>query len=428
MKNSIHLRLLCTTALLAALFLSAASAYAAPGTAPTVNLIMWTFSDGLNPTEAAVVAAFESSHPDIAITTYHPLDLMTELGSTPLTSRPDIIFYQNDAMAPLLLEHYLTRLEDYSITSAYLSANFEPAAVQAALHGGAVYAIPHLQEGIALLYNKDTLDPLYLPANPLDFTDLAAKAAQYADATGDVLICNQGFSGNDTYHVTPIFFGYGIPDYIDTAGRVYVNDPRAVAAAGWIQNMRPFSLGNNDWDTCLNGLLNGTVGMWWTGPWAVTPLNTGGLTSEKIGLAPMGIPFVGIKQNMVTVYAVDRGYTDEAVEFLKYFDNTANSILYATQEGLIPANTAALASSQVQALPLVQSFADALTTGTPMSRSIYSYCQWGPVGDAVAELWSNPLADPQDELDAAQVEVQACVDTLRDTYFPLHLMLPLIQR
>ena len=371
MKNSIHLRLLCATALLAAFFLSGASAYAAPGAAPTVNLIMWTFSDGLNPTEAAVVAAFESSHPDVAITTYHPLDLMAELVSTPVASRPDIIFYPNDAMTMLLLNHYLTRLEGYSVTTAYLAANFEPAAVQAAMSSGVVYAIPHVQESIALLYNKDTLPAQYLPTDPLDFTALASKAALYwTNYPAKTLLCNQGFGFQDAYHVAPIFFGYGIPDYIDQSGKIYVNDARAVTAASWIQDLRPVSLADNSYDNCLDALIDGSVGMWWTGPWAVSMLEEGGIS---IGVVPMGVPFVGVKQNMVTVYATNRGYAVDAVDFLKYFDNTANSILYATQEGLVPANSAALASPQVQELTLITAFAEAIALGTPMSKSIYSW-------------------------------------------------------
>lgn len=422
-------RILCAAALLAALFFSAAGTQAAsPRGAPAVNLIFWIFSDTLNPTENAVVEAYKTSHPDVTFTIYHPLDLLAELAAAPPASRPDILLYPNDAMAMLVLNHHLARLETYSITPAYLTANYEPAAVQAALYGGAVYAVPHLQEGIALLYNKDTLPAQYLPANPLNFTDLAAKAALFKANTGHVLICSQGFSSSDAYHAAPIFFGYGIPDYIDQPGMIYANDPRAVTAAGWIQDLRPVSQAANDFDTCKNGLLNGTVGMWWTGPWAVTWLNAGGLSIDKIGLAPMGIPYVGVKQNMVTAYAENRGFADDAVEFLKFFDNTDNSVLYATQESLIPANSAALASATVQALPLIPDFADAIAAGTPLGKSIYSTCQWDPIAQAVGELWNNAAALPQTEMDEAQAQIQACVNGLRDTYFPLRVMLPLIKR
>jgi len=429
MNQRTRLRFLLSAALVAAFLFSTAGVQAAQPEAPTVNLILWIFSDTLNPTETAAVNAYQLSHPDVSITVYHPANLMGELASAPPEALPDIILYPNDAMAMLLLNHHLIRLESYGITSVYLSANYEPAAVQAAMFGGVVYAIPHLQEGIALLYNKDTLPAQYLPTDPLGFTDLASKAALYrATYPTKTLICNQGFSSVDAYHVAPIFFGYGIPDYIDQAGRIYVNDPRAVSAAGWIHNLRAVSLAANDYDTCKNGLLNGSVGMWWTGPWAVTGLNAGGLASDKIGLAPMGIPYVGIKQNMVTAYAASRGYADEAIDFIKFFDGTANSILYATQENQIPANTAALNSTDVQALPLITAFADAIALGTPLAKSIYSSCQWEPVALAVGELWNNPAALPQTEMNEAQAEVQACVNSLRDTYFPHSLNLPLLKR
>ncbi len=188
------------------------------------------------------------------------------------------------------------------------------------------------------------------------------------------------------------------------------------------------SLAYHDFDICKNGLIDGSVGMWWTGPWAVTWLNAGGLSSDKNGLIPMGVPYLGVKQNMVTVFAVHRGYADEAVDFLKYFDNPSNSIQYAVQENLIPANSAALSDPAVQSLPLVTAFASAYQSSTPLGKSIYSSCQWGPVGDAVLELWNNPAADPQALLDTAHAQVQECVNNLRSTYFPYSLNLPLLRR
>jgi len=429
MNQRTHLRFFLSAAVMAAFLFSAANVHAAPPHIPTVNLILWIFSDGLNSSENSAVAAYQVSHPDVGITVYHPTDLMAELNSAPLASLPDLIYYPNDTMAELLLNHYLTPLDPYGVTPAYLTANFEPAAAEAAMFGGKVFAIPHLLEGIALLYNKDTLPTQYVPAGPLDFAGLAANAAQFAaDYPGKTLICNQAFGSTDAYHAAPIFFGFGIPDYIDQIGHVYIRDPKAVNAAAWIQDLRPVSLAYHDFDICKNGLIDGSVGMWWTGPWAVTWLNAGGLSSDKIGLIPMGVPYLGVKQNMVTVFAVHRGYADEAVDFLKYFDNPSNSIQYAVQENLIPANSAALSDPAVQSLPLVTAFASAYQSSTPLGKSIYSSCQWGPVGDAVLELWNNPAADPQALLDTAHAQVQECVNNLRSTYFPYSLNLPLLRR
>jgi arabinogalactan oligomer/maltooligosaccharide transport system substrate-binding protein len=424
MNQRTHLHLLISAALIAAFIFSTAGVQAAPAEVPTVTLRLWMSSSALTTGETAVLNAYLAAHPDIGITLYNPADLMGELASAAPGDLPDIIFYQNDAMARLLLEHYLTSLDAFGVTRAFLEAEFEPVAVEAAMFGTKAFAVPHLQEGIALVYNKDVVTDAYLPDDPFDFADLAAKAAQFkADFPAKTLICNQGFGANDAYHVAPIFFGYGIPDYIDENNTVYVNDPRAVAAAHWIQDIHAVLADVQDYTTCQNRLIAGEVGMWWTGPWAISALG-----SLDFGILPMGTPYVSIKQLMVTQAAVGRSNADEAVDFLLYFSNGDNSVFYATMDNLIPANTEALNDPVVQQLPVIQGFGAALALGTPIGQSLYNTCQWAPVGEAVDALWNDSGADPQALLDTAQAEVQDCINDMRNLYFPYSLNLPLLMR
>lgn len=419
-----RLHIFLSAALIAAFIFSTAGVQAAPANAPTVTLRLWMFSNALTIGETAVLNAYLAAHPDIAITLYNPSDLMGELAAAAPGDLPDIIFYQNDAMPMLLLEHYLTPLDAYGVTQASLQAEFEPAAVEAAVYGNRAFAVPHLQEGIALVYNKDLVTGDYLPDDPFDFADLAAKAVQFkADYPTKTLICNQGFGGNDAYHVAPIFFGFGIPDYIDGNGAIYVNDPRAVSAGQWIHDIHAVLADVNDYTTCQNRLIGGEVGMWWTGPWAISALG-----SLDFGIHPMGKPYVTIKQFMVTQAAADRGNVEEVIDFLLYFNNADNSVYYATIDNLIPANTAALNNPVVQQLPVIQGFGAALALGTSLNKSMYTVCQWAPVGDAVNAFWNNPAADPQALLDTAQAQVQECINDLRSQYFPYSLNLPLLKR
>lgn len=427
MKTRFLIHLTCIAILGISLVLAAAGPRPAQAAAPTINLTIWAFSDGLSPTETGVLSAYSSSHPGVTFTVYQPADFMAELAvAIPAGTGPDILYFVNDALPMLVLNHYLTRLEPYGITTAYLAANFEPVTVNAALFSGAVWAIPHVQEGIALVYNKNVVPGQYLPADPQNFADLALKAAQYHAAyPTKTLICNQGFTTSDAYHVAPIFFGHGIPEYITENGTAYINDPRAVTAAEWIQNIHSVLGDVQDYTTCQNQLIAGNVGMWWTGPWAITALNNAGV---NYGILPMGKPYVGVKEQMVTVNAVSRGYADEAIDFLTFFNNPANSILYATQESQIPANTVALNSPTVQALPVIKGFSQSIALGTPLGKSLYTQCQWAPVGSVIVTLWNNAAASAQDELDAAQTTVQACINWLRDTYFPERLLLPFVRR
>lgn len=430
MNRRIFLRLILIAALTVSFLLSAAGARVARAAEPPLNLIVWIFSDSLTPTETGVLNTYAGAH-GVTFTVYNPADLMAELASVAPDAAPDVLYYTNEAMPMLILDHYLAPLESYGVTSAYLTANFEGVAANAARYGGLAWAVPHFTEGIALVYNKDTsvLPTQYLPASASDFAGLAAKAALYKAAYPTrTLICNQGFATADAYHVAPIFFGFGIPDYIAQGGRVYIDDPRAVTAAQWIQDIHASLADAHDFDTCKNQLIAGNVGMWWTGPWAITWLISGGMDSADIGILPMGVPYVGAKQSMLTASAVSRGHAAEAVAFMLYFSNAANSILYATQESLIPANTAALHSATVQALPIIKGFSQSIALGTPMGKSIYTSCQWDPVANAVLTLWNNPAADPETELEIAQEQAQTCVNSLRETYFPYSLMPPLVRR
>ncbi len=430
MKKCSSVHLIVFTALILAFTLSISGVQVAQ--AAPINLSLWIFSPSLSPTEQAVLTSYQTSHPEISFTIYQPADFAAELAvAIPAGAGPDILYYPNDAMHFFILNHYLTPLESYGVTSTYLNTTFELPAANAAQYGGAVYALPHFMEGVALVYNKDTaiLPSQYLPTQPLNFNDLQTKAALYQTAfPGKTLFCNQGFNTLDAYHVAPIFFGYGVPDYIDSNGRVYINDPRAVSAAGWIQDIHASLADAQDYTTCQNQFIAGNVGMWWTGPWAIAGLISGGMDSADFGILPMGKPYVGVKQQMITVNAVSRGYADEAVDFLLYFNNAANSIQYAVQENQIPANTAALNSPAVQALPIVQGFRQSIALGTPLGKSVFTPCQWDPVANAVITLWNNPSANPQTEMDIAQDQAQACVNALRDTYFPERLMLPLVRR
>jgi len=80
-------------------------------------------------------------------------------------------------------------------------------------------------------------DEKYLPTKPGDFADLLAKAKLFAaDNPGKFLLCNQGLGNatGDAYHAGAIWFGFGMPTYVDDAGKVYFNTPEALNAAKWL--------------------------------------------------------------------------------------------------------------------------------------------------------------------------------------------------
>ncbi len=358
-----------------------------------------------------VLDDYSRSHPGINFDLYAPTYMQDEVNTAFAAGvGPDIIAYPNDIIGSQAMQGNIVPLNDYGINRITLASTYKPAAVIGVTWQDQVWALPESQEGIALIYNKDLVSTRYLPTNPLDLDDLLAKAEQFAtDHPGKTLICNQGFAGNDAYHVAPIFFGMGVPEYIDENGNVYLDTPAAVRAAQFILDLKQVSLSDQSYDICYNALINGEVGMWWTGPWAITGIADSGI---NYGILPMGRPFVGIKTLMLTRSAVERGYDAAALEFMQYFTSPEVEKQLTLANKTIPAATAALEDPEVARLTDLVGFGKALNLGVPMSPSPFSSVQWASVGDAVYNIWFT-YQTPAEAMTTAQQAAEDAVETMR---------------
>ncbi len=349
-------------------------------------------------------------NPCVTIDLSKPDDVQAALNTAiPAGEGPDILAWANDHIGDLSLLGYIVPLEKYEITKDFLTSIYEPTAVNGVILNDTIYALPETQEGIALVYNKAVATEEYLPTDPTNFQDLLDKATAFQTATGNTLVCNQGFGGSDAYHMSPIYFGFGVPSYVDDEGTAFMNTPEAVAAATWLQQFSAVSLKEQSYDICNANLQEGKVGMWWTGPWAIAGLIEKGV---DFGIMGMGKPFVGIKTLMVTQNGVDRGNDLAAIDVIKYFTGADAQKKLALVNKTIPAATAALNSPEVQADPVIAAFGKALNIGIPMSNSPFASCQWAPVGDASLAVWSGEQ-QPQEAMDAAQAAIDTCVAGLK---------------
>jgi arabinogalactan oligomer / maltooligosaccharide transport system substrate-binding protein len=274
---------------------------------------------------------------------------------------------------------------------------------------GKIWGLPETQEGIALVYNKDLVTEEYLPSDPSNFDDLLAKAKKFYEDKKIPLFCNQGFKGGDAYHIAPVFFGFGVPSYVDDQGAVHLDDPGAVKAMDWLTQIKPYLLQDADDNACRTAVKEGKAGAQWGGPWLLSDFD-----SAKInyGIAPMGKPFVGIKTVMLTKNGVDRGNTDLALDIMKYYTSAEVQKKLALVNKTIPAQTAALKDPEVQALPAVAGFGAALNLGVPMANTPYAGAQWGPVGDAVGAVW-NGSQKPDEAVAAAQKAIEDAVAAMK---------------
>ncbi len=350
-------------------------------------------------------------HPNVIILLDSPQDMQGSLQLTiPNISGPDIISWGNDAVGSYANSGYITDLGSLGISQEWLTATFAPAAANGMLWQGRVWAVPESQSAIALVYNKALASPADLPADPLDFAGLLTKAQAYAGANlGKYLVCNQGLGAADAYYEAPVYFGFGVPGFVDDTGKVYVNTQQALAAGTWIKAFSAYAPKQTSQDICKAGFLDGTFAAWWTDLNSIADIQKAGI---DYGILPMGKPFVGSEALMVTTNAVSRGTATAAIDLIKYFTNAANQVQQTLDNQSIPANLAALNDPRVQALTTINSFGAAASLGIYIPTTPYADAQWTPVGDATQAIW-NGSKTPEQALSAAQTAIETAIKGMK---------------
>ncbi len=383
-----------------------------PTTSAPVTITIWhQWSGDYLTAIQAVFNQYMADHPNVTIVLDAPQDVASALQvAIPAGQGPDIIGWANDSIGKYAVNGYIADLGTLGVTQDFLTSNFEPAAVNGVVWQGKIWALPESQEAIAIVYNKKAVDASAFPTDPMDFAGLLADAKKYAEANpGKYLVCNQGFGGADPYHEAPVYFGFGVPSYVDDTGKVYLNTSQATAAGNWIKEFSAYAPKEASYDICNAGIADGTFAAWWTGPWAIANLEKAGI---DYGILPMGKPFVGIKTLMISKNAVDRGSAETALDIIKFYTNQANETAVALANKTIPANTAALKDPQIQALYTVTQFGASANLGIPMANTPYADAQWTPVGDATQAIW-NGSQTPEAALAAAQTAIETAIAAMK---------------
>jgi arabinogalactan oligomer / maltooligosaccharide transport system substrate-binding protein len=327
----------------------------------------------------------------------------------PAGEGPDIIAWANDQIGTQALAGNIAPLDDYGIDMAFLDSTFEPAGVNGVVWQDMIWGLPESQEGIALVYNRAAADAADFPTDPLDFEELLAKAQSYYQENNAYLFCNQALGGQDAYHVAPIYFGHGVPEYVDDQGEVYLNTPEARAAGEFLVQLREVHPSETSHEICRTMLFEGQAAAWWTGPWAIADLEAEGV---DYGILPMGRPFAGIKVLLLSQNAVDRGNAEVAVDVMRFFTSYESARNMSLANKTIPANTQALNDPEIQSLPTLAGFGEALNLAVPMANTPYAGAQWGPVGDATLAIWTGAQT-PEQALVDAQTAVENAVEGMR---------------
>lgn len=354
-----------------------------------------------------VFDAYTAANPNVTIVLEKPENVTDALKvAIPAGEGPDILGWANDQIGGLALQGYIADLGSLGLDKAFLDANYTAPAVQGVVWQDKIWALPESVEGIAIVYNKAVASDADFPSDAADFADLLAKAQAYAEKNaGKYLLCNQGMPGGDAYHIAPIYFGFGVPTYVDDQGVAYLNTPEAIAGGEWLTQFKEFAPAEMSHEICKTMVIEGNAAAWWTGPWAIADLEAAGI---DYGILPMGKPFVGIKTLMIGKNAVDRGTAEAALDVIKFFTNAENSKSLALTNKTIPANKAAQEDAEVQALATIKGFGASLALGIPMANTPFAGAQWTPVGDATAAIWTGSQS-VTDALAAAQTAIDEAV-------------------
>jgi arabinogalactan oligomer/maltooligosaccharide transport system substrate-binding protein len=362
----------------------------------------------------AITAAFNdymTLHPNVTIDLTAPDDVTNALKvAIPAGEGPDIIAWANDQIGANALVGNIVPLDSVGVDMNFLNSTYEPAAVQGVVWQGKIWGLPESQEGIAFVYNKALVTDEFLPTDPKDFDALLAKAKAFAEKNpGMYLVCNQGLGNPDAYHVAPIYFGFGMPGYVDDMGKVYMGSPESIAAAKWMVEFSKYAPTETSHDICKGLLTEGKVGAWWTGPWAIADIEAAKI---DYGIVPMGSPFVGIKTVLLCKNAVDRGNEALALDIMKYYTSAEVQTKITLVNKTIPAATGALENADVQKLYTLAGFGASLNLGRPMGNTPFANAQWGPVGDATTALW-NGAQTPEEAMAAAKTAIETAVKDMQ---------------
>ena len=382
-------------------------------TAPAATrIIIWHSwaADTVKPIEAAF-RAYEAAHPGLAI----ELSKVDNLGdaltiAVPVGDGPDILAWTNDQIGSNALLHNIVALNDFGVDEAYLRSIYEPVTVKGMMWQGKIWGLPEVQDGIALVYNKALVQESDFPANPQDFNGLLTAAKAFAEKNpGKFLICNQALGNPDAYHVAPIYFGHGMPSYVDDQGKVYLDTPEGLAAAEWIKAFSAYAPKETSHDICRTMLLEGKAAAWWTDRWAVADMEAAKL---DYGVKAFGRPFVGIRTLMLTPNAVERKHVEAALDIMKYFTGAEVQKGLALINKTVPAASAALNSAELKAVAPIQGFAAALALGVPSATTPYAEAQWDAVGAATTAIWTGSQT-PANAMKAAQAAIEEKIKQMK---------------
>ena len=318
---------------------------------------------------------------------------------------PDIVIMPTSTTISEI-EGSILPLNNYGINEDWLRSVYDPVAANNVIYKRQIWGLPLNLLGIAIFYNKDLVDRDNFPADPLDFNSLRDAMVDYYTANDQPLLCVQDMiEEGSAFFLAPVFFGHGLPTYIDEEGRVYLKNPQAEEALTWLVSVKPYMLKDNGYEQCHNAFINRETAAMWTGYWFTGDFQQAGI---DYGILPMGKPAVNSDMIMLTTNAVERHHTDEALAVMKYFTSpmAQKKAALEIRNCYIPAQTDALEDETFLSDENLAGYAAALRLGVSIIHNHRLLdLQWVPIADAVKAAWEGEMT-PAEALAEAQSQIE----------------------
>ncbi len=401
--------------MLATLALAACGGSSTGSTGATINysgtIVIWHNWQGSYLAEKqAIFNAYQTAHPQVTIQLVHQDNAVDKTITAENAGQgPDILAWVDDSLGKLAASGIVVPMDKY-ISKSYLESTYNKAAAQGLEFDGKVWGVPEAVEAITIMYNKDLVSASDLPKTTDDIVTFnQSYAAAHAGKYGIV------WNTTDAYFNAPWFYGYGA-QYVDEKGKVSLNNAQGIAAAKFINALRPTLPKNIDYSVADSLFKEGKAAAIVNGPWsysdyAAAKLNIGFMTLPKV-TANNNLPakpFVGVKSLWATRSATNLPLV---ADLMKFYTSKTNQIAMAKANGEIPSNLAADNDAAVTSLDTVGGFAAEAKLGTALPNTPYMSALWDPVAKALAAIWSGSQT-PEAAMASAQTAAETGIAQLK---------------
>lgn len=310
----------------------------------------------------------------------------------------------HDQVTALAVSGILADLSSYA-TPAYL-ADLNAAARAAYTFDDALFGLPMLLDGPALVVNKELLPSL--PATYEAFLDAATQLTD-GDTYGfefDIENLYFAYAWLHTYggYVFGRHGGSLDPDDIGLANDGAVRGAEALRDLRYERALIP---DGTDYGTANERFLQGSLAMIYTGPWSIGAYRAAGIDIAVAAMPPLadGTPwsgFMGVQGVLMNQFS--KAKTD-AANLAKWLTREDALIELSEASGRPPASKAALEG--VQDDPVIAGFGAALSDSEPIPNVPEMGRVWGPMARALGTILASPDSDVPAALRGAVADIRA---------------------